>query len=44
MTGLKKALAKWAISCAALILLFLVFGDIGILFAVAFCYVLCKYW
>ena len=44
MAGLTKALAKWGICCAMLILLFLIFGDIGILFAVAFTYVLCKYW
>lgn len=44
MTGFKKALAKWGICCGGLIALYLIFGDIGILFAVGLAYVVCKYW
>ena len=40
---LKKGLRKWFICCAALIILFLIFGDIGILFAVGFDYVILLY-
>ena len=40
---MKRALIKWGISCAALIVLFLIFGDIGILFAVGIFFILFKY-
>ena len=43
MTRFGKALLKWAICCAALIGLYLVFGDIGILFAVGLDYVVIAY-
>ncbi|GEM_PF-5232662 len=37
---MKRALIKWAIACVALIVLFAIFGDIGILFWVGLLYVL----
>ena len=40
---MKKALIKWAISCIALIVLYYIFGDIGILFAVGLTFILFKY-
>ncbi len=38
-----RALIKWGICCLALIILFLIFGDIGILFAVGIFFILFKY-
>lgn len=43
MTRFGKALLKWAICCIGLIVLYLIFGDIGILFAVGLAYVVIAY-
>ncbi len=43
MSELKRHLIKWAICCGAIIVLYLVFGDIGLLFSVGFDYVIIKY-
>lgn len=40
----KKALIKWALCCGSLVVLYLVFGNIGILFAIAFSFIVVKFW
>lgn len=41
--NLRKGLTKWAVSCVSLIAFYLIFGDIGILFALGLSFVVIKY-
>lgn len=40
----KQALIKWGLCSGSIVLLYLVLGDIGLLFSVAFCFIVIKFW
>ncbi len=43
MTKFAKGLLKWFLCCASLCILYCIFGEVGILFAVGFSYVVIAY-